>query len=65
MCFVDLQIVTALSIAGDLSFNPETDSLTGTNGEAYMQFPQLLIALDGSKFEQVFLQNEVDVLLNF
>lgn len=59
MCFVDLQIVTALSIAGDLSFNPETDSLTGTNGEAYMQFPQLLIALD------VFLQNEVDVLLNF
>ena len=26
-------MVTALSIAGDLSFNPETDSLTGANGE--------------------------------
>lgn len=31
--FVDLQMVTALSIAGDLSFNPETDSLTGKTGE--------------------------------
>lgn len=29
-------MVTAMSIAGDLSFNPETDTLTGANGEAYM-----------------------------
>ncbi|KAK2571878.1 Aconitate hydratase [Acropora cervicornis] len=28
-------MVTALSIAGDLSFNPETDSLTGANGESF------------------------------
>lgn len=28
-------MVTALSIAGDLSFNPETDSLTSKNGEKY------------------------------
>jgi len=27
--------VTALSIAGDLSFNPETDSLTCPNGESF------------------------------
>ena len=27
-----LQIVTALSLAGDLRFNPMTDSLTGTDG---------------------------------
>ena len=25
-------MVTAMSIAGDLSFNPETDTLTGANG---------------------------------
>lgn len=29
-------MVTAMSIAGDLSFNPETDTLTSANGEAYM-----------------------------
>ena len=33
-----LQMVTALSIAGDLSFNPETDPLTSPNGEIYIQF---------------------------
>ena len=26
-------MVTALSIAGDLSFNPETDSLKGSSGK--------------------------------
>lgn len=26
-------MVTALSIAGDLTFNPETDALKGSNGE--------------------------------
>ena len=30
-----LQIVTALALAGTLEFNPETDSLTGTNGEKF------------------------------
>ncbi|NP_001171859.1 aconitate hydratase, mitochondrial [Saccoglossus kowalevskii] len=29
------EIVTALAIAGDLSFNPETDSLRGANGEKF------------------------------
>eukprot|EP00794_Sanderia_malayensis_P009083 gene9083-10052_t len=29
------EIVTALSIAGDLSFNPETDLLTGKDGEKF------------------------------
>lgn len=29
------EMVTALSIGGDLSFNPETDSLTGKNGESF------------------------------
>lgn len=29
------EMVTALSIAGDLSFNPETDSLTDANGESF------------------------------
>lgn len=29
------EMVTALSIAGDLSFNPETDSLTSKNGESF------------------------------
>lgn len=29
------EMVTAMSIAGDLSFNPETDTLTGTNGESF------------------------------
>lgn len=40
-------MVTALSIAGDLSFNPETDSLTCPNGEIYIQFAKLRTA----KFE--------------
>ena len=29
------QIVTALSLAGDLRFNPETDSLTGADGQKF------------------------------
>lgn len=29
------EMVTALSIAGDLSFNPEADSLTGASGESF------------------------------
>lgn len=29
------EMVTALSIAGDLTFNPETDSLTGNNGVSF------------------------------
>ncbi|XP_065066149.1 aconitate hydratase, mitochondrial-like [Rhopilema esculentum] len=29
------EIVTALAIAGDLNFNPETDSLKGSNGEEF------------------------------
>ncbi|XP_027042476.1 aconitate hydratase, mitochondrial-like [Pocillopora damicornis] len=29
------EMVTAMSIAGDLSFNPETDTLTGANGESF------------------------------
>ena len=45
--FYYLQMVTALSIAGDLSFNPETDPLTSPNGEIYIQFAKLLTA----KFE--------------
>ena len=35
-CFDPLpQIVTALSLAGDLRFNPETDFLTGTDGQKF------------------------------
>jgi aconitate hydratase len=33
------EIVTALSIAGDMTFNPMTDSLTGANGESYKLNP--------------------------
>ena len=29
------QIVTALSLAGDLRFNPETDFLTGADGKKF------------------------------
>lgn len=29
------QIVTALSLAGDLRFNPETDFLTGADGQKF------------------------------
>lgn len=32
LCFL-LQIVTALSIGGRLDFNPETDTITGSDGE--------------------------------
>ena len=42
-------MVTALSIAGDLSFNPETDSLTCPNGEIYFSFPQFQLT---AKFDQ-------------
>lgn len=35
------EIVTALSLAGDLRFNPLTDSLTGTDGESFkLEIPQ-------------------------
>ena len=34
-------MVTALSIAGDLSFNPETDFLTGKDGKKSSLFLQL------------------------
>lgn len=33
------QIVTALSIAGTLNFNPETDYLTAANGEKFKLVP--------------------------
>ena len=33
--FSPCQIVTALSIAGDLGFNPETDELTGADGKIH------------------------------
>ena len=31
-------MVTALSIAGDLSFNPESDSLKGSNGKNHSKY---------------------------
>ena len=37
MCFC--QIVTALALAGDLRFNPLTDSLTGASGEEFRLEP--------------------------
>ncbi|KAI8379732.1 aconitate hydratase [Radiomyces spectabilis] len=33
------EIVTAMTIAGDLTFNPETDSLTGADGKPYKLKP--------------------------
>lgn len=33
--FLFFQIVTALSIAGTLKFNPETDYLTGADGKKF------------------------------
>jgi len=46
--------VTALSIAGTLKFNPETDYLTGTDGKRFKleapdadELPKLVTALSG------------------
>lgn len=36
-------MVTAMSIAGDLSFNPETDTLTSANGEAYVHVHEIFV----------------------
>lgn len=48
------QIVTALSIAGTLKFNPETDYLTGTDGKKFKleapdadELPKLVTAHSG------------------
>lgn len=48
------QIVTALSIAGTLKFNPETDYLTGTDGKKFKleapdadELPKLVTARSG------------------
>ena len=39
MFLVCAQIVTALALAGDLRFNPLTDSLIGANGEKFQLEP--------------------------
>lgn len=38
-CFVCVQIVTALALAGTLDFNPETDYLTAPSGEKFKLEP--------------------------
>lgn len=52
--FFFFQIVTALSIAGTLKFNPETDYLTGADGKKFKleapdadELPKLVTAWSG------------------
>lgn len=54
--FFFFQIVTALSIAGTLKFNPETDYLTAADGKKFKleapdadELPKLVTALSGGK----------------
>lgn len=54
--FFFFQIVTALSIAGTLKFNPETDYLTGADGKKFKleapdadELPKLVTALSGGR----------------
>ena len=47
------EIVTALAIAGDLTFNPLTDTLTNKNGEAVMFSEPVGIELPPSGFDVV------------
>ena len=46
-----LQIVTALAIAGTLSFNPETDYLTAANGEKFKLDPPNADELPAKDFD--------------
>ena len=50
-------MVTALSIAGDLTFNPEKDTLKGANGMSY------IFCIEGHKDMAKSLASETDSLL--
>lgn len=47
-------MVTALSIAGELDFNPQTDSLTGTDGKNRLNMLQILFKFICRMFRSPF-----------
>ena len=47
-------MVTALSIAGELDFNPQTDSLTGTDGKNRLNMLQILFEFIFRMFRSPF-----------